>query len=47
MPASLLPSQLATLEPPGAEEAPLAVDVAQAPDVLVLRLVEQLRAPAS
>lgn len=47
MPASLLPSQLATLEPPGDEEVPLAVDVAQAPDVLVQRLVEQLREPAS
>jgi carbohydrate kinase (thermoresistant glucokinase family) len=47
MPASLLPSQLATLEPPGADESPLAVDVAQAPEVLVQRLVDQLRAAAS
>lgn len=47
MPASLLPSQLATLEPPGADESPLAFDIGDAPQALVQRLVEQLREPAA
>jgi len=34
MPASLLDSQLATLEPPGANEHPIALDVTPAPEVL-------------
>ena len=32
MPPALLPSQFATLEEPGAGEAPIVVDVAAAPD---------------
>ncbi|MEJ1923515.1 gluconokinase [Microbacterium sp. KHB019] len=42
MPASLLDSQLATLEPLGADEAGLEVTVDRAPDVLVVEIVERL-----
>lgn len=35
MPASLLQSQLDTLEPPGADESAVTLDIAQPPDVLV------------
>lgn len=40
MPASLLISQLATLEPPTADERPVVVDVSEAPEACV----EQIRA---
>ncbi len=43
MPASLLPSQLATLEPPQPDEHPLAGDIAQPVDVLVDRFAQQLQ----
>jgi len=39
MPATLLDSQLATLEPPGPAEAPIVVDVSAGPQE-VLRLIE-------
>ena len=42
MPASLLDSQLATLEPPGADECPIALDVAATPDQLADRVVAAL-----
>jgi carbohydrate kinase (thermoresistant glucokinase family) len=35
MPVSLLPSQLATLEPPATDEAALLQDIRQAPEVIV------------
>lgn len=44
MPASLLDSQLATLESPGADERAIALDVALAPDRLVAEAERQLRA---
>jgi carbohydrate kinase (thermoresistant glucokinase family) len=43
MPPSLLDSQLATLEEPGADEA-IRVDVSLAPDAIVDRICEQLGA---
>lgn len=43
MPASLLPSQLATLEPPQADEHALVGDIAQPTDVLVARFAQALR----
>ena len=42
MPASLLGSQLATLEPPQADEHAIAIDVAAPPQVLVQRILAQL-----
>jgi len=47
MPASLLQSQLDTLEPPGADEAPIHLDIAAAPAALVAEAVRQLRAHSS
>lgn len=44
MPASLLGSQYATLEPPGPEEAPIAVDGALAPAEAVEAVVAALEA---
>ena len=44
MPPSLLQSQLATLEAPGADEAPIALDIAAAPAALVAEALRQLRA---
>ena len=35
MPPALLDSQFAALEPPGPDEAPVVVDIAQAPDAVV------------
>lgn len=35
MPASMVESQFAALEPPGPDEAPVVVDIAQAPDAVV------------
>jgi carbohydrate kinase (thermoresistant glucokinase family) len=43
MPASLLPSQLATLEPPTADEHALVVEVSAPPEVLVRHIVRQLQ----
>lgn len=42
MPPSLLPSQLATLETPQADEHALTGDIAQPTEVLVARLAQQL-----
>lgn len=39
MPASLLASQLAALQPPGPDESPLSYDVALAPEAIVEALV--------
>ncbi len=47
MPASLLPSQLATLEPPRADENVFAADIGQPPEALVQGLVAQLQEPAA
>lgn len=43
MPVSLLPSQLSTLEPPTAEEGAVAIDVSDAPPVIVERILEAVR----
>jgi gluconokinase len=45
MPATLLDSQLATLEPPAAAERPIEIDVAAAPEALVERITAALRLP--
>ncbi|WP_191083041.1 gluconokinase [Roseococcus microcysteis] len=42
MPASLMASQFATLEPPGAEENPLVLDVAEPLERLIARAQESL-----
>ena len=44
MPAALLDSQFAALEPPWAEENPIVVDIGPAPEVLVEGLVARLGA---
>ncbi len=44
MPASLLQSQLDTLEAPQADEDPIDVDIADAPDTIVGRVQQQLLA---
>ena len=44
MPASLLQSQLATLEPPGPDEAPVTADIARPPAAIVADVVRQLQA---
>jgi gluconokinase len=46
MPPSLLPSQLATLEPPQADEAAIVVDATLPMDTLVHTVLAQLRDPA-
>jgi len=43
MPASLLDSQLATLEPPGPDEQPIVLDIAAAPEPLAAEAERQLR----
>ena len=43
MPVTLLPSQLATLEPPDADEA-IVVDVAQPPEAIVAEILRRLGA---
>lgn len=43
MPPALLPSQLQTLEPPGPDEAPITLDIAQPPEALVRRALQALR----
>lgn len=47
MPPSLLPSQLAALEPPQADEDAITVDIAAEPAALVEAALAALRAPAS
>jgi gluconate kinase len=42
MPVILLDSQLATLEPPEADEQPLVIDLALPPDEIVERIVSAL-----
>jgi gluconokinase len=44
MPSSLLDSQLATLEPPAADEGAWVCDVAQPPDAIVAGLIARSRA---
>jgi gluconokinase len=44
MPASLLQSQLATLEPPGVDEAPVTIDIQQPPAEIVAQAVRELQA---
>jgi gluconokinase len=46
MPTSLLDSQLTTLEPPTADEAPISVDVAHSPDTIVRLVLESLKVPS-
>lgn len=46
MPPSLLPSQLATLEPPRADEGAIVIDIDARPDVLIERILAALRVPA-
>ena len=43
MPASLLQSQLDTLEPPAADEAPIRADIAEPPAAIVAAVVQRLR----
>jgi gluconokinase len=43
MPASLLPSQLQALEPPGDDENPIVLDITQPPDQLLNQAVLRLR----
>ena len=43
MPASLLDSQIATLEPPGADEHPLSVDLGATPAEVAATIVAHLR----
>ncbi len=45
MPASLLQSQLDTLEPPGADEGAITLDIGQEPPALVAAAARALRAP--
>ncbi len=42
MPASLIQSQFATLEEPGADEHPISVAVDLAPDVIVAEVIRQI-----
>ena len=44
MPPSLLASQLQTLEPPGADEPAIRLDIAEAPETLVRRICDHLDA---
>jgi gluconokinase len=46
MPASLLQSQLATLEPPGSDERALTLDIARPPDELARAARDWLATPA-
>ena len=43
MPVSLMASQFATLEAPGADEAALILDIATPPEALIAQVVAQLR----
>lgn len=42
MPAGLLPSQFEALEPPGADEHPLTVDIARTPEAIAAAVIDQL-----
>lgn len=46
MPASMLPSQLAALEAPDADEGAIAMNVTQPPETIVQAVCRQLRKPA-
>jgi gluconate kinase len=46
MPPSLLDSQLATLEPPGADEQPITVSIEPPPEAIVDEVMRQLAGPA-
>ncbi|WP_369345790.1 hypothetical protein [Asaia prunellae] len=46
MPPSLLPSQLATLEPPGKDENVITVDSAGTPDIVMAKLLASLKSRA-
>ncbi|MEZ5639738.1 MAG: gluconokinase [Burkholderiaceae bacterium] len=43
MPASLLDSQLAILEPPGPDERAMAFDIADSPETVVVRILARLQ----
>jgi carbohydrate kinase (thermoresistant glucokinase family) len=43
MPTALLDSQFATLEPPGAEENPIVVDIGPDAEAIVAELEESLK----
>ena len=43
MPASLLDSQFATLEPPGADENPIVVSIGAPPEEVIAELIRRLR----
>ncbi|MBE7418265.1 MAG: gluconokinase [Ideonella sp.] len=45
MPASLLPSQLQTLEPPVADEGAVVFDITETPVAIVRRVVQSLEQP--
>ncbi len=45
MPASLLPSQLQTLEPPGADENAIVLSITEPPDQLLSEAVLRLQSP--
>ncbi|WP_310460185.1 gluconokinase [Sphaerotilus sp.] len=45
MPATLLPSQLATLEPPDADEGALVLDLAHPPEALLAEALRYARGP--
>lgn len=47
MPASLLTSQLATLEDPGGEEGVVTIDIALAPEEIVARALDEIRQSAA
>ena len=42
MPASLLESQFAALEPPGEDERPIAVSIEASPEAIVDEVVQRL-----
>lgn len=46
MPPALLPSQLAALEPPGSDEAAIAVDISGTPEAIAEAVLAALKAPA-
>jgi gluconokinase len=43
MPPSLMASQFATLEPPGADEAAIILDITLSPDLLAAEAIAQLK----
>jgi len=47
MPPALLPSQLASLEPPGADEGAITIDIAAEPGALLETVLTALRVPAA